>query len=60
VRLGLVGAIEAQVRLQGCLAAISESAAQPVADDERLRSFAPLSEIAVSMHGDAGQRLFSN
>lgn len=60
VRLGLVGAIEAQMRLREALVAIDESTAQLVADGESLRSFAPLSDIAVTMHGSDGQRLFSN
>ncbi|PSJ65183.1 urease accessory protein UreF [Kumtagia ephedrae] len=60
VRLGLVGAIEAQAELARMLPLIETGSAAPVADDEPIRSFIPLAEIAVALHGAAGQRLFSN
>lgn len=60
IRLGLIGAIEAQIQIAGVLALINAAGAAPVADDEPIRSFAPLAEIAVSLHGATGQRLFSN
>lgn len=60
VRLGLIGAIEAQAQVAGALPLIAEASLRPVADDEPIRSFVPLAEIAVALHGAAGQRLFSN
>lgn len=60
VRLGLVGAIEAQALLQRCLAAVADVSERTVTDDEPFRSFTPLSEIAVCRHGSDGQRLFFN
>lgn len=49
VRLGLVGAIEAQVQLQRCLSTIAVVSAQPVADDEPFRSFTPLPPAPCSL-----------
>ena len=60
VRLGLVGAIEAQILLNRSLSLIEEYSGAPVADDEPIASFVPLAEIAVATHGSSGQRLFSN
>jgi urease accessory protein len=60
IRLGLVGAIEAQRVLDKILSLVETAAALPVANDEPLRSFVPLTEIAIAMHGAGGQRLFSN
>jgi urease accessory protein len=60
IRLGLVGAIEAQAFLGQALNAIAAISEAPVADDEPIRSFTPLAEIAVALHGTGGQRLFSN
>lgn len=60
VRLGLIGAIDAQASMARALPAIEAAARRPVADGEALRSFTPLCEIAVAMHGASGQRLFSN
>lgn len=60
VRLGLVGAIEAQALLGQALPVIAAVSEAPVAADEPLRSFTPLAEIAVGLHGASGQRLFSN
>lgn len=60
VRLGVIGAIDAQAAIGRALPRIEAASAQPIADNEPLRSFAPLSEIAVALHGASGQRLFSN
>lgn len=60
VRLGLVGAIEAQAVLGAALPRLAALCSEPVADDEPLSSFTPLCEIAVALHGASGQRLFSN
>lgn len=60
VRLGVAGAIEAQVLLARSLSLVETFAGIPVANDEPIRSFVPLAEIAVAMHGASGQRLFSN
>ncbi|GAA4134418.1 hypothetical protein GCM10023067_56750 [Aminobacter aganoensis] len=60
VRLGVSGAIDAQKVVARALPAIEAAARAPVGDDEPLRSFTPLCEIAVALHGASGQRLFSN
>lgn len=60
VRLGVIGAIDAQRVVARALPAIEAAARNPVGNDEPLRSFTPLCEIAVAMHGASGQRLFSN
>jgi urease accessory protein len=60
VRLGLVGAIQSQALLAKALPVIADVSSAPVADDEPIRSFTPLAEIAVALHGASGQRLFSN
>ncbi|QOF70820.1 urease accessory protein UreF [Aminobacter sp. SR38] len=60
VRLGAIGAIDAQRVVARALPAIEAAARLPVGDDQPLRSFTPLCEIAVAMHGASGQRLFSN
>ena len=60
VRLGLVGAIEAQAVLGAALPGLVQLCDEPVAADEPLTSFTPLCEIAVALHGSSGQRLFSN
>jgi urease accessory protein len=60
VRLGVIGAIDAQAAIGQALPLIDAASAAPVADDEPLRSFTPLCEIAVALHGASGQRLFSN
>lgn len=60
VRLGVIGAIDAQAVVATVLPNIDAVAIKPVADDEPLRSFTPLAEIAVALHGASGQRLFSN
>lgn len=60
IRLGLIGAIEAQVILTSALPVIAGICREPVAANEPIRSFNPLTEIAVAFHRDGGQRLFSN
>lgn len=60
IRLGLIGAIEAQRHVADMLPVIEAVAAMPISEDEPLRSFVPLAEIAVALHGVSGQRLFSN
>lgn len=60
IRLGLIGAIEAQRHVADMLPVIEAAGAVPVGEDEPLRSFVPLAEIAVALHGATGQRLFSN
>lgn len=60
VRLGLVGAIDAQAYLMKILPVIAQVSCSPVSENEPLRAFIPLSEIAISLHGATGQRLFSN
>ena len=60
VRLGGIGAIDAQAAVARLLPSIEAVAFKPVADDQPLRSFTPLAEIAVALHGASGQRLFSN
>ena len=60
LRLGLIGAVEAQRLLGHALSIVCDLSASPVADNEPIRSFTPQSEIAVALHGSGGQRLFSN
>lgn len=60
IRLGLIGAIEAQRHVADMLSIIETAGAMPIGEDEPLRSFVPLAEIAVALHGASGQRLFSN
>lgn len=60
IRLGLIGAIEAQRLITRAMRLVESASATPVADDEPIRSFVPLAEIAVALHGASGQRLFSN
>lgn len=60
VRLGVVGAIEAQDHLAKVLPIIEQCCADRVPDDEPITTFTPLAEIAVSVHGHTGSRMFSN
>lgn len=60
IRLGLIGAIEAQRLIAGVMPLIRVLGAADVADDEPIRSFVPQAEVAVALHGAGGQRLFSN
>lgn len=60
IRLSLIGAIEAQRLLAGAIPLIQDASAAEVKDDEPIRSFIPLAEVAVALHGTTEQRLFSN
>ncbi len=60
VRLGLIGSIDAQRFIAAVMPLIQASASADVAGDEPIRSFIPLIEIAVALHGATGQKLFSN
>jgi urease accessory protein len=60
VRLGVIGAIEAQAVIARALPQIEAAVLTPIGEDAPLRSFTPLCEIAVAWHGASGQRLFSN
>jgi len=60
VRLGLIGAIEAQRLIAGSMPLVVDGCDVAVGDDEPLCSFVPLTEIAIASHGTTGQKLFSN
>ncbi|MGA7323289.1 MAG: urease accessory UreF family protein [Rhodomicrobium sp.] len=60
VRLGLIGVMDAQAAITRLLPVIREVSSVPIADDEPLSSFIPLTEIALALHRASGQRLFSN
>jgi urease accessory protein len=60
VRLGAIGALDAQRVLAGCLPLIGELAAQPIAADAELASFTPFIEVAAARHARADLRLFAN
>ena len=60
IRLGAVGALEAQAMTTRLLGTVEDMATAPVADDQPLSSFVPLAEIAAMRHGESGQRLFAN
>lgn len=60
VRLGVIGALNAQAAITQALPQIEAACTVAIADDEPIRSFIPLAEIAVALHGASGQRLFSN
>ncbi len=60
VRLGAIGALDAQKVLAGCLPLIDELAAQQVEGDVELTSFMPFLEIAAARHARADLRLFAN
>jgi len=60
IRLGIVGAIEAQAIVGRALPLVTEISVETIGDRDRLSSFVPLAEIAVLLHGRSDQRLFSN
>lgn len=60
VRLGRIGAIEAQGVLAAALAAVAEAAAEPVPPDAEIESFTPWLDIAAARHARAPLRLFAN
>lgn len=60
LRLGLIGAIEAQEMMPSFLNLVADLAREPVSRGQPLHSFTPLAEIATALHGSSGQRLFYN
>lgn len=60
VRLGVVGALQAQTVISGCLPLIDQLSAVPVSDDARPGSFVPFLDIAVAQQAQADVRLFAN
>ena len=60
VRLGRIGAIDAQAALASALAVMTELAQAPVAPDTAISSFMPWLDSAVARHARASLRLFVN
>jgi urease accessory protein len=60
VRLGRIGAVEAQAVLAGLLPTIAEVAAPPVRADAEIESFMPWVDIAASRQARAHLRLFAS
>lgn len=60
VRLGRVGAIEAQSAIAATLPVLAELAADPPSDDAPIESFLPLLDLTAARHARAGVRLFAN
>jgi len=60
VRLGQIGAIEAQAVLGNALLAIEEAAGEPIAAAEEIASFTPWLDVACVRQARAHVRLFSN
>jgi urease accessory protein len=60
IRLGCIGAIEAQIALGHALDAAAAVSAVPVEPGAELHSFVPLVEIAAMTHARADLRLFAN
>jgi len=60
VRLGLLGAIDAQRMVSGMLPLVADAAAAPVVGDERMSSYTPFAEIAAMRHVRQATRLFFN
>jgi urease accessory protein len=60
VRLGLLGAIDAQRMVSGMLHLVADAAAAPVADGERMCSYTPFAEMAAMRHARQPTRLFFN
>ena len=60
IRLGAIGALDAQAMTTRLLATVEDVAAATVTEGQALSSFVPLAEIAVMRHGESGQRLFAN
>ena len=60
VRLGVVGALQAQAVMSDCLPLIDQLSAAPVSDDARLSSFVPFLDIAAAQQAQADLRLFAN
>jgi len=60
VRLGVVGALQAQTVLGECLPLIEQLASQDIAVGQPLSSFTPFLDIASVRHSRADLRLFAN
>jgi urease accessory protein len=60
VRLGTIGAVEAQAVLKTALAAVAEVTEVPVDPDAEIESFAPWVDAAASRHIRAHMRLFAS
>lgn len=60
VRLGRVGAIEAQAAIAATLPLLADLALDPPADEAPIEGFLPLLDVAAARHPRAGVRLFSN
>lgn len=60
VRLGRIGAIEAQSALAAALPVVAEAAAETVSPDAEIESFTPWLDIAAARHSRTPLRLFAN
>lgn len=60
IRLGLIGALDAQRIVARILPLIAEAAEAAVSEEETMSSYAPLAEIAAMRHARQPIRLFSN
>ncbi len=60
IRLGLVGAIEAQTAIATVTADLAAVCRRPIADDQPFSAFLPVVEIACARHATGDLRLFSN
>ncbi len=60
VRLGAIGALDAQAPAARLLGQVETAASAAVDADQGLSSWIPLAEIAIMHHGASGQRLFTN
>jgi urease accessory protein len=60
VRLGVVGALQAQMVMNDCLPLIDRILVAPIPDDARLSSFVPFLDIAAAQQAQANLRLFAN
>ncbi|WP_298215144.1 urease accessory protein UreF [Acidocella sp.] len=60
LRLGLIGALEAQAALQALQPRLAELIAAPVPPVEEIGGFTPLADIAMMRHPLQKQQLFSN
>jgi urease accessory protein len=60
VRLGHIGAIEAQRVLAATLAVVAEATAETVPPDAEIESFTPWLDLAAARHARASLRLFAN
>jgi urease accessory protein len=60
VRLGAIGAVEAQLVLKNVLAEVAAISATPVAHDAGIASFTPWIDVAAARHARAHVRLFAS